>query len=170
MDRNRVEGLFERYGFAVHRRCLRILGSSSEADDALQEVFVRVMRYGDSHRGDASLPWLYTIASRVCFDRLNRRKRFAGPDESERVLAAERATETGPVSMELTLSVAKVLEKCRNPVREVAVLYHFDQLTQEEIAAHLGISRKTVKKRLAQFMERARDHLVDQPVPRMEAL
>ena len=157
MDRETIRALYERYAYAVNRRCMRILGSASEADDAVQEVFIRVMKYGNTRRGEAVLPWLYTIASRVCFDRLNRRKPSAAPTEVERQLAAEAAAQGGLLSPEDIQTIGQILESCNDAVREVALLYHFDQLTQEEVAAHVGVSRKTVKKRLAKFMAIARD-------------
>ena len=159
MDRSSIQALFEQYGYAVHRRCVRILGSPAEADDAVQEVFMRVMKYGSSRTGEAPLPWLYRIADRVCFDQLNRRKRYAGPTESERTLAAEQAAEGSQLSPEDMRAIAEVLEACKTNVREVAVLYHLDQLTQDEVAARVGVSRKTVKQRLAKFMDIARKRL-----------
>ena len=56
---------------------MKLLGSPSDADDALHEVFVRVHRYGDSYRGEAPLAWLYRIADRQCFELLQKRKRIA---------------------------------------------------------------------------------------------
>ena len=156
MDRSTIQALYEQYGYAVHRRCLHILGSASEADDAVQEVFIRVIKYGATRSGEAPLPWLYRIASRVCFDRLDRRRAYAAPTEAERALAAQQAAQAGHLAPEDIRAIAEVLETCSPPVREVAVLYHFDQLTQEEVAAHVGVSRKTVKQRLAKFMAAAR--------------
>ena len=156
MNHPSTQTLFEQYGYAVHRRCLRILGSSSEADDAVQEVFVRVIKYGSTRTGEAPLPWLYRIADRVCFDLINRRRRNAEPTEAERRSAAERAAVGSGLAPEDLRSIVEVLEACRTEVREVAVLYHLDQLTQEEVAARVGVSRKTVKQRLAKFMTVAR--------------
>ncbi len=159
MDRASIQSLYERYGYAVHRRCLRILGSAAEADDAVQEVFIRVIKYGANRRVDSPLPWLYSIASRVCFDHLDRRRRYPGPNEVDRAMAAEQASAGRHVTPEDIRAIAQVLEACDDTVREVAVLYHFDQLTQEEVAAHVGVSRKTVKLRLAKFMAAARKKL-----------
>lgn len=43
MDSEQMQEMYERYGYAVYRRCLRLLGDSAMADDALQEVFLRVL-------------------------------------------------------------------------------------------------------------------------------
>jgi RNA polymerase sigma factor (sigma-70 family) len=144
-----VHGLYERYGYAVHQRCLRLLGSESDADDALQEVFVRVMKYGDGFRGESELGWLYRIADRHCLDVLARRKRLASPEESERHLRQE--VPASAPSIEDTHLLGQTLAACKQRVQQIALLYYVDEMTQEEVAAQVGVSRKTVKEKLAQF-------------------
>lgn len=170
MDRADIAELYERYGYAVHRRCWRLLGSEAEADDALQEVFVRVMRYGDGFAGEAPLPWLCRIADRHCFDRLRGRKRREQPDDVERIVAtleraqaAERGSLAGGATdgdgRENIQTVARALAACRQAVQEVAILYYVDEMTQDEVASAVGVSRKTVRERLASFVDTAREVL-----------
>jgi RNA polymerase sigma-70 factor, ECF subfamily len=72
-------------GLEIHRReltgyCYRMLGSSYEAEDAVQETMLRALRSGDSFEGRSSLrSWLYRIATNICLDMLRERKRRASP-------------------------------------------------------------------------------------------
>lgn len=176
MDRADIAQLYERYGYAIHRRCVRLLGSEAEADDALQEIFVRVIKYGDGFTGAAPLPWLYRIADRQCFDRLRRRKGRERPEDDARLLAAldhdaegdddgapararTGAGLTRPDISENLQAVARALAACREPVQEVALLYYVDEMTQDEVANAVGVSRKTVRERLASFLATARQVL-----------
>src|SRR6478735_11674598 len=60
--------------------CYRMLGSAADAEDAVQETFVRAWRGIDRFEGRAALrTWLYKIASNVCFDALAANQRRAMP-------------------------------------------------------------------------------------------
>lgn len=162
MESKAVQELYERYGYAVHRRCLRLLGSRAEADDALQAVFVRVMRWGGLQQSEAPLPWLYRIADRVCFDQLKLRRRQASPEESARRLE-QRAEQPSGERPEQLSEVREVLGLCEADVQEVAVLYYVDEMTQDEVADAVGCSRKSVRSRLAEFLRTARQVWGTQP-------
>lgn len=72
----------EEHRTALTGHCYRMLGSVSEAEDAVQESFIRALRHQDQFEGRASLrTWLYRIATRVCIDLLGERNRRARPME-----------------------------------------------------------------------------------------
>src|SRR5262245_3107050 len=77
-----LEREFARHRPALTGYCYRMLGSTFEADDAVQETLVRAWRGRAGFEGRSSVrSWLYKIATNVCFDALNARRRRAAPME-----------------------------------------------------------------------------------------
>jgi RNA polymerase sigma-70 factor, ECF subfamily len=72
--------LLEQHRVALTGYCYRMLGSSFEAEDAVQETFVRAWRAYERFEGRSALKsWLYRIATNVCIDALNGRNRRERP-------------------------------------------------------------------------------------------
>jgi RNA polymerase sigma-70 factor (ECF subfamily) len=147
-----VAEAYARYGPLVLLRCRRILRDPGAAEDALQEVFLRLWRYGEGFRGaESKVSWLYRVAERCCFDRLARQKRRAEvplEDQPEQGNAALAPVEDWNV-------VVRFFGQLEQRLQRVAVLHYIDELTQEEIAAEVGWSRQTVAKKLDLLRRRA---------------
>src|SRR5262245_50130217 len=58
LDQTGLAQLYDKYGYLVHRRCLAMLQNREDAEDALQDVFLRVRKYGTSHQSQSLLGWL----------------------------------------------------------------------------------------------------------------
>jgi RNA polymerase sigma-70 factor (ECF subfamily) len=95
-----VAELLEEHRAELTGYCYRLLGSSMEAEDAVQETFLRAWRAYDSFEGRSSFrSWLYRIASNVCFDALNARGRRALPMD-----LSEAGTAASPIGVPLVES------------------------------------------------------------------
>ncbi len=75
-----IEVQLERHRVELTAHCYRMMGSTFEAEDAVQEAFLRAWRSYESFEGRAAFrSWLYQIATNVCLDMLNGRQRRARP-------------------------------------------------------------------------------------------
>ena len=87
--------MVERYQVAVYNLCYRMLGQGQDAEDAAQEVFLRVYRqlgsYNPAHRFST---WVLSIASHYCIDQLRKRRLSLAPLES--IVTWARSREAGP--------------------------------------------------------------------------
>ena len=93
----RVEHDFERYRVALTRRCTHMLGSRSDAEDAVQETLLRAWRHHERFQGRCRLDsWLHRIATNVCVDMLNARSKRAEPVDPASLQSAPLEVATDP--------------------------------------------------------------------------
>jgi RNA polymerase sigma-70 factor, ECF subfamily len=153
-ERERAAELYRLYGPAVYRRCLKLLRDREAAKDATQEVFVKLVR--DIAKFDdpaTALPWMYRVATNHCLNFLRAGRRHGEQELGEWELAAPP---DGAASYPDRHLAGAVLAQFDEGTRAVALGVLVDGMGHEELAGALGISRKTVERRLARFLERAR--------------
>jgi RNA polymerase sigma-70 factor, ECF subfamily len=153
IESERVVSLYRELGPAVYRRCLRLLKDREAARDATQEVFVKLLR--DRERladRESALPWLYRVATNHCLNLLRdtRRRPTDALDD-----ALDVVPDAAPSFPERRLA-RQVLSRFDVKTQAIAVGVLVDGMEHEEVAGALGISRRTVERRLARFLERAR--------------
>ncbi len=152
-DRERIASLYRELGPAVYRRCLRLLRDREAARDATQEVFVKLVRdIGRLADRETALPWIYRVATNHCLNVLRdarRRGSDAGEDALEVVPAAAPSFPDGRLARQ-------VLSRFDVQTQAIAVGILVDGMEHEEIAGALGISRRTVHRKLTRFLDRAR--------------
>lgn len=154
-----IEALYRRYGDLVYGRCRSLLGNEADAQEAMQEVFLRVWRYRDGFRGEASpSTWLFKVTTTTCLNRLRTRRRRP-EDPVEEFPANTASTDTLVHTLELRQLLDVVLRE--EDERTVAcVIYHYaDGMTHDEVGEMLGVSGAAVRKRIAQFRSRVADRM-----------
>jgi RNA polymerase sigma-70 factor (ECF subfamily) len=149
--RAQLHELYERYGASVFGRCSYVLKDRGKAEDAMQDVFAKALVHYASFRSESSpLTWLIKIATHHCLNIL-RAERAGWHARFERETRARNASDPGPQVFEMRDLVAKMLSLVDQETQAVAIHYHVDEMTLEEVAALLGRSVPTVRKRLHDF-------------------
>jgi RNA polymerase sigma-70 factor (ECF subfamily) len=159
---------FQPHAEAVERLCRQLLGGGDAARDALHEVYLRARRGFATY--DPARPlrtWLHAIAAHHCIDRLRREGReqrlFQPTPEDEAALA-----EPGPsplarlLGAEQRARLARAVETLPPRYRAPIVLRYHAELSYEEIAARLGITRAEVGTLLFRGRRRLRERLAEE--------
>jgi RNA polymerase sigma-70 factor, ECF subfamily len=136
-----------------------MLGNPVDAEDALQEVFVRAMRAADSFRQESSpMTWLYRISTNHCLNLIrSAKRRKAGIDRKTQ--DASISTSVSSSSIEEVAMIREMLPAFDRDTQELAVYYFIDEMNQEEVARILNLSVPTVRKRLKIFVQKAKQQL-----------
>ena len=149
----------------VYRRAFRLLGRREDAEEATQEVFIRVMRSASSFEGRSGVTtWLYQITTHYCLnllrDRARRRQLLqenvapeqgpAGGAGSPGVAAAAAAA-AAPAASDL-LHLRRLLAEADEQQARAAVYVYLDGMSHEEAAELLGVSKRTVGNLIDRFL------------------
>lgn len=160
-DERAFARLVEAYERPVFNLCYRMLGDPNEAEDAAQETFLRAFRGLARHDPDRPFrPWLLSIASHHCIDRLRRRRlRLVSLEELHDEPQAEGAPnpEAAAVEGEQRRRIQRMLTRLRPKERAAVVLRYWYDLSYAEIGQALSLSESAVKSRL----HRARGQLAE---------
>ena len=151
-DEARFERWLGEYRDDVLRTCYVMLGDRTLAEDAMQDAFVKVWRAMDRYEereNCSAKTWIMRIAINTCKD--YRRTRWFRRKRSELSLeelppATEPTTED---SRELFLDVMRLPERLKRAV----LLYYYEDMTMEEAATALGVSKTTLGRRLKRACE-----------------
>jgi RNA polymerase sigma-70 factor, ECF subfamily len=155
-DRAAAAALMQQHNRALWRIARSILGDDADAEEVVQETYLRGFRAIGTFRGDANLgTWLARIAVNEALRRLGRRRPAAdaaGLDEadgSEQIAAATTANpEHIAARAEIRRMVERAIDALPPPFRAVFMMRVVEQMSIEETAAVLAIPAATVKTRL----------------------
>jgi RNA polymerase sigma-70 factor (ECF subfamily) len=145
--RNRWEDVFAAHYARLVVLVTAVCGSSADAEEAVQEAFVRALAHdGSDERINDPLAWLYRVARNVA---LSRFRRIAVAVKHAPVLHASDHTPSADDRVDDRLYLMAELRRLPLPQREALVLFHMADWSIEAIAQQQGVPTGTVKARLA---------------------
>jgi RNA polymerase sigma-70 factor (ECF subfamily) len=158
-DPSAFSDAYERFAAPVRAKCRRMLGDGAAAEDVTQEVFLRLWKNGPAVGAGAEnartvMAWLYRTGTRLAIDVLRERRRV----EQRRDGVAESVPCAVHVEDHVAArnAIASLGAEVSDDELEAAVLCRFDGLSQPEAAEVLGVSERTVRRRLDRFDARVR--------------
>jgi RNA polymerase sigma-70 factor, ECF subfamily len=159
-DEEAFRELLRRYRGRALFLAAQILRDRTEAEDVVQEAFLRVFRSIGKFRGDASFySWLYRIVVNFCLDRGRRaaaRSTFALDQDQDVSDAADSREGFGPGTVETRMQVHALLAQLGEDLRITLLLREVVGFSYEEIAHQLGVPIGTVRSRLSAAREQFR--------------
>ena len=153
--------LFERHHARVYGYCLRMTGNRASAEDLVQDVFMKMLKYKATFKDDSDLvPWMFGIARNSCLAHLKRRAaeqpRAAVDGEQTPEVAAEELSDERQSEL-----VRAALLRLPAERREILVLSRFEYKSYDEIARVLDCSVGAVKVRAHRAMKQLREIYLD---------
>jgi RNA polymerase sigma-70 factor (ECF subfamily) len=160
MNTNHLEILWEQYCCRLLAFIRRRVADEADAEDILQEVFLRVHRHlccvTEWQKPEA---WFYQIARNLIIDYYRQHKEAVEIPEDlpgDEDFAIEEDPET-----QLALSLKETVLELPEPYRQALLLTEYEGLSQKELAEHLGISFSGAKSRVQRARQKLRDLLLD---------
>jgi RNA polymerase sigma factor (sigma-70 family) len=136
-----------------------LMRNTDDAEDAVQECYLRALRHFDSYRGPAMKPWLFAILRNVCNSEFMRRSRgdlptdYAQDDSIAEKMPIWQETQASPEKVILQqqdkATIRRLVEQLPEPFREAIVLREINDFSYKEIAEVAGVPVGTVMSRLA---------------------
>lgn len=153
-DRAAFDEIVSRYTVRLFRFAYRLLGDRSEAEDAVQETFVRVYKAIPAYRPDGYFSsWIYRIALNEC-RRRRRNQRTALPLEAAPQVASGPDPQQSAMTAERNRQLRQAVDALPEHYRIVMMLFYFDEMSVDEISRTIDVSVSAVKVRLHRGRER----------------
>jgi RNA polymerase sigma-70 factor (ECF subfamily) len=161
--------LVERHSRSVFRLAFRMTGNEQDAEDVVQETFLRAYKQLGHYESRSSFStWLYRIASNYSLDLIRMRKRHEDkrePDSEQgrsaldSVAASDPAQDRLVFSNQVQQSVSDAMKELSDLERSAFVLRHFEGLSIEDIGGMLGTSLNATKHSIFRAVQKLRKRL-----------
>lgn len=160
-DRTAVTVLVESLSPQLYRFFASQLGSRTDAEDMLQDTWLRIHRVRHTYRsGEPLLPWVYAIARRVRVDHYRKRQGIASRETPADMLPELAAPKKEPNRL---LSFEELVASLPESQREVLVMLKVNDLSIEEVARAMSSTVGAVKQKAHRAYERLRKLLEQAP-------
>jgi RNA polymerase sigma-70 factor (ECF subfamily) len=144
-----VERLYREFGPMVYRRAYRVLGNRSDAEEATQEVFIRVLRTEAAYEGKGALVgWLYRITTHYCLNRIRDQRRRRDLFDEHVAPALASSSVSAPADL---VTMRRLLATADERQAQAAIYVYLDGMSYDEAAPLLGVSKRTVGNLLERF-------------------
>jgi len=155
--------LFERHHVRLFNFFLRLTGNRPLSEDLTQELFLRILKYRQTYRGESKFStWMYQIARNLHIDQLRSRRPEIPIDE---LYEESPSPQPGPAQKAEARQdaelLARALERLPLRKREVLLLSRFQNLKYQEIAGLLECSVESVKVQVHRALKDLRGHYLD---------
>jgi RNA polymerase sigma-70 factor, ECF subfamily len=162
-DLDAFEQLYRQHAPRLYSLASRMAGTSADAEDLLQEIFLLAHRKLDSFKGDSALStWLYRLAMNVCLDFVRSRQartgRLTDSLDDERP-GAPPAPQTQPLNGVARIDLERAVARLPDGCRAAFLLHDVEGFEHREVASILGVSTGTSKSQVHKARLKIRTYL-----------
>ncbi len=154
-DMSGIDLIYDRLGRQIYTLALSVLGNEADAEDAMQETFIKIMNSAGTFAGTrgSAKTWILSVARHAAFDIL--RRRAAAPVEE---LGEDVPDADGYSGVEDRDEAERILGVLDETERQIVVLRAVERLRFREIAGIIGRSEERTRKKYALAIEKIREN------------
>ena len=157
-DRRAQAEIYKLYAKPLYNVAFRVLNSRVEAEDVLQESFVKVFQKMDTYRGEATFgAWMKRIVVNASLNKV-KKKKVAFVEVKDEIISEEEYEEEEPFTIE---QVREAVRQLPDGFRVVFSLYMFEDRSHKDIAEELGITTSTSKSQLNRAKKKIQQYLME---------
>ncbi len=162
-----LQQVTELYGKRLYWHIRRIVVSHDDAEDALQETFLKIYGKAGSFRGDGKslFPWCYRIATNEALQLLRRRAHlFQSLDSVSTELSGKLAEECAPDADRMSVLFQQAVLRLSTQQRIVFNLRYYDELTYAEISKITGKSENSLRTNYSYAVDKIKEYLKENAI------
>lgn len=162
-DMDSLREIIDTYSGRVYNHALQLLKNKEDAEEATQDVFIRINKAIHLFRGDSKLStWIWRITVNVCLTKLSKKKLHTDPLHDHEMTASQSETLFAEVENEERIAIIKdVLGKIPPQQASILTMFYIEEMSYKEIADVCNLPEGTVATLLYRGRENMRKELSD---------